>query len=55
MIKNAKLLAVSTAVSVLALTACGGGGGGDINNGVQVNAPTKPTANLEIDGNSRIN
>ncbi|MBQ9683609.1 MAG: transferrin-binding protein-like solute binding protein [Neisseriaceae bacterium] len=51
MIKNAKLLAVSTAVSVLALTACGGGGGGDINNGVQVNAPTKPTANLEIDGN----
>ncbi|MBQ9258286.1 MAG: transferrin-binding protein-like solute binding protein [Neisseriaceae bacterium] len=52
MIKNAKLLAVSTAVSVLALTACGGGGGSEINNGtqVQVNQPTKPKA--EVGGNA---
>lgn len=54
MIKNAKLLAVSTAVSVLALTACGGGGGGgSSDSGVSVNQPTKPSAvsKLEIDGN----
>ena len=48
MIKNSKLLAVSTAVSLLALTACGGGGGSDdpAGSGVSVNQPVK----MKVDG-----
>ncbi|MBR5940845.1 MAG: transferrin-binding protein-like solute binding protein [Neisseriaceae bacterium] len=51
MIKNTKLLAL-TLSSLLILTACGGGGGSDINNGIsiQTNQPTKPKA--EVAGNA---
>ncbi|MBO4575493.1 MAG: transferrin-binding protein-like solute binding protein [Neisseriaceae bacterium] len=51
MINNAKHLVLSLS-SLLILTACGGGGGSDINNGIEINQSTKPaTVKMEIDGN----